>query len=379
MSEKLNLPEFPDRKTLLEYLKGGLTPSERHRIERLMLENPSFRDAMEALESEEPELIGQDLSELSGRIQSRSRKVSGTGFSYYRLAATISLIILASVIVYMVVERISINGQEKNLSLKQDTYEESMDSLKNKKSVEAADKTPDANDLAQKESNQNKPKPGKITQKESGQAVAQLNNPTVSKQKQGEKMEDQREKEPVLRRAERVAVRENETPVPHPEIQAVTENQVSTEEKIRPDGIPGESLMDRDEPLTSTEAGNDLSRSVEIRAEEKAPAVVMKKTLFTGQPQPVIGIENYRKYLEDSLRYPAEAIKNKVVGEVRLNFTIGSDSIPNNIMITKSLGYGCDREAIRLNKEGPHWKPVMQDGKVVKKEVELSVPFKIPQ
>lgn len=46
-------PEFPSKSTLRAYVKGELSPDQRHEIERLALEDPFLQDAIDGLESDE--------------------------------------------------------------------------------------------------------------------------------------------------------------------------------------------------------------------------------------------------------------------------------------------------------------------------------------
>ena len=48
----------------------------------------------------------------------------------------------------------------------------------------------------------------------------------------------------------------------------------------------------------------------------------------------------------------------------------------SDFKIIKSLGYGCDEEAIRLIKEGPAWISAFKDGKTISEEVKIKVTFK---
>ncbi len=51
-------------------------------------------------------------------------------------------------------------------------------------------------------------------------------------------------------------------------------------------------------------------------------------------------------------------IKNKQTGssEVQVSFEVDKNGEPTNIKVEKSLCAKCDKEAIRLVKEGPKWK-----------------------
>jgi len=62
-----------------------------------------------------------------------------------------------------------------------------------------------------------------------------------------------------------------------------------------------------------------------------------------------------KKYIKDNLQYPEEAKTNKIEGKVVLEFTVNASGRPENITVKKSLGYGCDEEAIRLIENAPAW------------------------
>ncbi len=59
----------------------------------------------------------------------------------------------------------------------------------------------------------------------------------------------------------------------------------------------------------------------------------------------------YDNYLESNLKYPEEALKNKIKGKARIEFKVVSRSL-SDFRVIKKLGYGCEEEIIRLAKEG---------------------------
>lgn len=93
--------------------------------------------------------------------------------------------------------------------------------------------------------------------------------------------------------------------------------------------------------------------------------------------QPTIGNRIFKKYLEENLRYPEAAKDNKIEGTVVLEIKVSSRGGVTDISIKKSLGYGCDQEAIRLVKEGPAWKAAEKDGNPIKDKVKVKVKFKL--
>ncbi|WP_026463992.1 TonB family protein [Adhaeribacter aquaticus] len=92
-------------------------------------------------------------------------------------------------------------------------------------------------------------------------------------------------------------------------------------------------------------------------------------------PVPVVGMEAYKTYLKDSLRYPTIANQPKSQGIVELQFTINPDGSYSQIKVLKSLGNAFDAEAIRLLKQGPNWKPAYQNKQAVSQTTILKVLF----
>lgn len=93
--------------------------------------------------------------------------------------------------------------------------------------------------------------------------------------------------------------------------------------------------------------------------------------------KPISGSSAYKKYLEENLQYPEAAKTNEVEGTVVLELTINTVGEIDQIDIKKSLGYGCDEEAIRLVSEGPKWEAAEKNGSPVEDKVKIRVRFKL--
>lgn len=92
-------------------------------------------------------------------------------------------------------------------------------------------------------------------------------------------------------------------------------------------------------------------------------------TMVLEEPEPVDGWTNYDIYLANNLKVP-ENFKDKQTGtqgEVELSFEVDKNGEPFNITVKKSLCETCDKEAIRLVKEGPKWKRKARKGKATVK------------
>ena len=92
------------------------------------------------------------------------------------------------------------------------------------------------------------------------------------------------------------------------------------------------------------------------------------------QPQPVNGIDSFNIYLEKNTRNPqTEKITEKIV---ILSFTVNTDSTISDFKIIESPGQAYSREAKRLIKEGPAWKPAMNNGQPAEEEYRIKIVFR---
>ncbi len=92
--------------------------------------------------------------------------------------------------------------------------------------------------------------------------------------------------------------------------------------------------------------------------------------------QPEGGMQAFKEYIEENIKYPEEAKANNIKGVVRLKLDISASGRISNIDVKKSLGYGCDEEAIRLVNEGPDWEPAQREGMSVESRITIRIRFK---
>jgi len=91
--------------------------------------------------------------------------------------------------------------------------------------------------------------------------------------------------------------------------------------------------------------------------------------------EPVAGKRAFDNYLEQNLKYPEEALKNKKRGKVTVEFKVGVDGGFSDFRVIKKLGYGCEQEVIRLVKTGPPWTPSTQDNKPIESTIRIGFQF----
>jgi TonB family protein len=91
--------------------------------------------------------------------------------------------------------------------------------------------------------------------------------------------------------------------------------------------------------------------------------------------QPSVSPDEYLEYLQKNLRKPKQVIDKQVVGEVVVAFKVNKDGQLLDFKVIKSLGYGCDEEAIRVILEGPTWLPKMVAGEPRRQRVIQTIIF----
>lgn len=79
------------------------------------------------------------------------------------------------------------------------------------------------------------------------------------------------------------------------------------------------------------------------------------------------------EYLCNNLKYPQEALENGVCGKVVISFVVERDGSLSNFKVHKSVDPLLDREAMRIAKAMPKWKPGRQKGTPVR--VKMMMPF----
>lgn len=87
------------------------------------------------------------------------------------------------------------------------------------------------------------------------------------------------------------------------------------------------------------------------------------------------GMEALGRFISAYINYPEEALRNKRKGQVIVEFTITEDGSTTDFKVIKSLGSGCDEEAIRVLKLLPDWVPAYQRGKAVRTKFRLPISF----
>lgn len=89
------------------------------------------------------------------------------------------------------------------------------------------------------------------------------------------------------------------------------------------------------------------------------------------------GISGLRTYLNQNIRYPAEAQENCVQGRVVVSFVVGKDGHISDVTVVRSVEPSLDKEAIRVVRNMPRWTPGKQGGEPVRVRFTVPVSFRL--
>lgn len=167
-----------------------------------------------------------------------------------------------------------------------------------------------------------------------------------------------------------------------------TDGNVADNNETRSDGKPtnGNNNDGHSSPSQASSRPNKTTQNG-----QNAPEPVKSKPLNI--PQPVNsnrvydvveqmpsfpgGISGLRTYLNQNIRYPAEAQENCVQGRVVVSFVVGKDGHISDVTVLRSVDPSLDKEAVRVIRNMPRWTPGKQGGEPVKVRYNVPVSFRL--
>ena len=160
-----------------------------------------------------------------------------------------------------------------------------------------------------------------------------------------------------------------ETPPPPPP-PAVQEVEVLN---VVEDNVETESIeVNTEETEQEVVIAAPVEAPVEEEEEEVIFVVVEKMPEFPGGQQALF------KYLSENVKYPVIAQENGIQGRVICQFVVNKDGSIVEVEVVRSGGdASLDKEAVRVIKSMPKWKPGKQRGKAVRVKYTVPVNFRL--
>src|SRR5206468_2945998 len=115
---------------------------------------------------------------------------------------------------------------------------------------------------------------------------------------------------------------------------------------------------------------------------EKSGTTGVTGTSEKKDDKPKIWVEQMPQFLGDMnayimshLNYPDAAREANIQGQVIVKFVVNEDGSVSDAAVVRSVGGGCDEEALRMVMSMPKWKPGGQNGQLVKVYFTLPIHF----
>jgi protein TonB len=111
-------------------------------------------------------------------------------------------------------------------------------------------------------------------------------------------------------------------------------------------------------------------------AEPAAPEIF---TIVEESPEFPGGAAAMMKYIQQNIQFPAIAREAGISGKCFLKFVVNEDGKIGNVEVLKGVPgcADCDKEAIRVVRSMPNWKPGKMTGRAVKVYFNLPISFKV--
>ena len=133
---------------------------------------------------------------------------------------------------------------------------------------------------------------------------------------------------------------------------------------------------------TTIQSNEDKGQAVEVKY---VPAVVEEEEVEEQQIFQVVeempefpgGMAECMKFLAKNIKYPTIAQENGVQGRVIVQFVVNKDGTIVDPVVVRSVDPYLDKEALRVIKAMPKWKPGKQRGKAVRVKYTVPVTFRL--
>ena len=129
---------------------------------------------------------------------------------------------------------------------------------------------------------------------------------------------------------------------------------------------------------TTEETGKAVEvKYVPVEVEEEEPEEETIFQVVEVMPEFPGGMAECLKFLGKNIKYPTIAQENGVQGRVIVQFVVNRDGSIVDPVVVRSVNPYLDKEALRVIKSMPKWKPGQQRGKAVRVKYTVPVTFKL--
>jgi TonB family protein len=428
------------RNDIEKYWKGELSPAEMHALEMKALSDPFLADALEGASQIKPDQFEADVAMLRSQVSNAGKKVVPL---YLRIARVAAGVAAVGLVTYLIVlnlqpasEKIAQKTTVEQEKPKVSNTPASRDSVVNEfqgeeRKPETAAK-PDIPPQSRASQEASVPKEGQI-------APVTEEKPSIFEDSDKESVAEDELAPPLIANIELSKETVREAPVASSpsatQDAAIRKMEGYVNDKARPKKVISGTVLDSEEgralpgvnvtikgtstgtmtdeqgryviSTDSLEAGllfsfigyetkeldAGASGNVDVVLEpdiaQLSEVVVVgyggtrreegDDTQIIELAEPAGGKRAFKEYMTQNLRYPEQALNNKVEGRVTVQFTIDPTGKMSDFRVLRGLGYGCDEEVIRLIQQGPRWRPSRKNTEAVTDKVKVRMRFSLPK
>lgn len=132
----------------------------------------------------------------------------------------------------------------------------------------------------------------------------------------------------------------------------------------------------KDGKPAGNETYDDMGKKIEGSYYSKEGAPVKYEDLFA-PPSYEGGLKEFYKYLATEVKYPAQSLKQKIEGTVKLSFVVKKNGSIENVEILSAPNNELANEAIRVLALAPDWTPGKMFGEVMETRYAIPVKFSL--
>ncbi|WNJ18233.1 TonB family protein [Pontibacter sp. G13] len=143
----------------------------------------------------------------------------------------------------------------------------------------------------------------------------------------------------------------------------------------------GEAAAGEYDEFTSSSNSTDqevIEGVKELAAQTQGEELDISEPLYKADIMPSFpgGESSMREFLRHQIRYPDQAQRDKVEGQVVVEFVVESSGAITNVKVVRGIGSGCDDEAVRVVRMMPSWIPGEMAGQKVPVFTTMAVNFR---
>jgi len=401
---------------LEKYLSGDLSDAEQHDLEAQSLEDEFLADALEGLAMLNTETRQNDQDDLQNRLAKRTQKAVIQPrkkrifiFQNQRWAASIILLISFSLIFAVY----NINFSDEMVSQTEKSTQEMPNDLPSSEDNGVISESDEMEILEKTEATQSKNldenHPESSAQNIPPKSIEEAHQNELSEETKYDKIDkniavvkiDQNypreiadeeikllqntdnQKDNLISKRAKISGGESK------DVQSIAQKEARKQDIASPHKAPLEESFadDFDENVTDNAGFSSGDKFLEAPEEEESTKLARSSTKisknkaekanFGASLKDGVSKISFEKYVSNNLKYPKEAKKNTISGVVKITFFIRPNGKITNPKIVQKLGYGCDKEALRLVQNYPHWQADTKNGKRIKTYQELEIAFPV--